>query len=121
MQLTFPPEPGQAARTIRASNLEAKGEAGKGLTRAQFTGNVQYRERLNDVGRAASAAGLDVTLKPGMTIERATFTRSVRFEEGAMTALVKPPSPNGVDRASRFYNGTSCLGLAALCSSARCR
>ena len=88
VQLTFPPEPGQAARTIRASNLDGKGEAGKGLTRAQFTGNVQYRERLNDVGRAASAAGLDVTLKPGMSsIERATFTRSVRFEEGAMTAL----------------------------------
>jgi len=88
VQLTFPPEPGQAARTIRASNLEGKGEPGKGLTRAQFTGNVQYRERLNDTGRAASAAGLDVTLKPGMSaIEQATFTRNVRFEEGPMVAI----------------------------------
>src|SRR5262249_683674 len=45
-------------------------------------------ERLGDVGRAASAASLDVTLKPGLSsIEQATFTRGVRFEEGAMTAV----------------------------------
>src|SRR5262249_33698792 len=88
VQLTFPPEPGQAARTIRAANLEGTGEPGRGLTRAQFTGSVQYRERLGDVGRAASAASLDVTLKPGLSsIEQATFTRGVRFEEGAMTAV----------------------------------
>ena len=87
VQLTFPPEPGQAARTIRASNLDGKGEPGKGLTRAQFTGNVQYRERLNDTARAATAATLDVTLTPGMgSIEQATFSRGVRFEEGAMAA-----------------------------------
>src|SRR5262249_51643138 len=33
VQLTFPPEPEQAARTIRASSLDGKGEPGKGLTR----------------------------------------------------------------------------------------
>jgi lipopolysaccharide export system protein LptA len=88
VQLTFPPEPGQAARTIQASNLDGKGEPGKGLTRAQFTGSVQYRERLNETARAASAANLDVTLSPGMSsIEQATFSRGVRFEEGAMAAI----------------------------------
>src|SRR5207247_7092257 len=46
VQLTFPAEPGQAARTIRAANLEGKGAAGEALTRAQFTGHAQSPPRL---------------------------------------------------------------------------
>jgi LPS export ABC transporter protein LptC len=86
--LTFPPDAGQGGRTIRAATLDAKGEPNKGLTRAQFAGNVQFREQVGSTGRAANSAGLDVGLKPGFsTIEAATFTRGVRFEQGTMTAL----------------------------------
>jgi LPS export ABC transporter protein LptC len=85
--LTFPPEPGAAGRTIRAATLDAKGEAGKGLTRALFAGAVQYRERGTGVDRAVSSGTLDVGLKPAMSsIDDAKFTRSVKFEEGKMAA-----------------------------------
>jgi lipopolysaccharide export system protein LptA len=88
VQLTFPPETGLSGRTIRAPILDATGEPGKGLTRAVFTGGVQYRERGGSIDRSATAATLDVTLKPGLgAIEQAKFARAVRFEEGQMTAL----------------------------------
>jgi LPS export ABC transporter protein LptC/lipopolysaccharide transport protein LptA len=88
VQLTFPPEAGVPGRTIKALSLEAKGEPGRGLTRAQFTGNVQYRESGADVDRAATSATLDLGLKPGMSsIEDARFLHNVRFEEGAMAAV----------------------------------
>jgi LPS export ABC transporter protein LptC len=85
--LTFPPEPGAAGRTIRAPNLDAKGEEGKGLTRAMFTGGVQYREHGADVDRAVNSGTLDVGLKPAMSsIDDAKFAQSVKFEEGKMAA-----------------------------------
>jgi LPS export ABC transporter protein LptC/lipopolysaccharide transport protein LptA len=88
VQLTFPPEAGQGGRTIRATTLDAKGEPQKGLTRAQFAGNVQFRERVGDTGRAANSATLDVGLKPGFsTIEDAKFVRGVHFEQGTMSAF----------------------------------
>jgi LPS export ABC transporter protein LptC len=87
VMLTFPPEPGAAGRTIRAATLDAKGEAGKGLTRALFAGGVQYRERGTDVDRAVNSGTLDVGLKPAMSsIDDAKFTQSVKFEEGKMAA-----------------------------------
>jgi LPS export ABC transporter protein LptC len=87
VQLTFPPEPGRAGRTIRAANLDARGEPGKGLTRAVFSGGVQYRERGGDVDRAVNSGTLDVGLKPGMsTIDDAQFSRAVKFEEPKMSA-----------------------------------
>ncbi|PYR53294.1 MAG: hypothetical protein DMF95_04780 [Acidobacteria bacterium] len=76
VQLTFPPETATPGRTIRASALAARGEPGRGLTRAQFSGNVQYRELGGDVSRAASAATLDVTLSPGSEPLRASVPRS---------------------------------------------
>ncbi|MGH9141493.1 MAG: LPS export ABC transporter periplasmic protein LptC, partial [Vicinamibacterales bacterium] len=83
VMLTFPPEPGAAGRTIRAATLDAKGEAGKGLTRALFAGGVQYRERGGEVDRAVNSGTLDVGLKPAMsTIDDAKFAQSVKFEEG---------------------------------------
>jgi len=87
--LTFPPETGvQGGRTIRAATLDAKGDAKKGLTRAQFAGNVQFRERVSNVSRAVNSATLDAGLKPGLsTIDDATFTRGVRFAQDDITAL----------------------------------
>ena len=87
VQLTFPPEPGTAGRTIRSANLDAKGEPGKGLTRAVFSGGVQYRERGGQVDRAVNSGTLDVGLKPGMSaIEDAKFAQAVKFAEAKMTA-----------------------------------
>jgi lipopolysaccharide export system protein LptA len=88
VQLTFPPEAGLSGRTIRAPILDATGEPGKGLTRAVFTGGVEYRERGGTIDRSATATTLEVALKPGFgAIEQAKFARNVRFEEGKMTAL----------------------------------
>src|SRR5471032_2213210 len=88
VQLTFPPEAGTAGRTIRAATLDAKGEPAKGLTRAAFSGDVQYRERGGSADRSVNSGSLDVGLKPGMSaIEDARFVHAVRFEEGKMAAL----------------------------------
>jgi lipopolysaccharide export system protein LptA len=87
VQLTLPAETGAPSRTIRAASLEAKGEAGRGLSRALFSGNVQYREAGANVSRAAAATTLDVGFKPGMSsIEDARFAHAVRFEEGRLLA-----------------------------------
>ncbi len=86
--LTFPPEADIPGRRIEAATLEAKGEAGKGLTRALFTGNVEYRERGAGVERQANSGTLDVGLKPGLsTIEDARFRQKVTFVDGNMTAV----------------------------------
>jgi LPS export ABC transporter protein LptC len=85
--LTFPPEPGTAGRTIRSANLDAKGEPGKGLTRAMFSGGVQYRERGGDTDRAVNSGTMDVGLKPAMSsIDDAKFAQAVKFVDGKMTA-----------------------------------
>jgi LPS export ABC transporter protein LptC len=88
VQLTFPAEPGVAARTIKAATLDARGEAAKGLTNAQFTGEVDYREIGGQVVRVAKAGTMDVLLKPGFSsIEEATFARNVRFDDGGLFAV----------------------------------
>jgi LPS export ABC transporter protein LptC len=82
--LTLPAERGVPARTIRSAAMDAKGEPGRGLTQAQFTGDVEFRERGADVDRVARAATLDVALKPAMAgIQDARFSHGVRFLEGA--------------------------------------
>jgi len=80
--LTFPPEAGQGGRTIRATSLDAKGEPRKGLTRAQFSGNVQFRERVGDAERAANSSTLDLGSSRIQHDEDATFRHDVRFEQG---------------------------------------
>lgn len=88
VQLMLPAEQGAFARTIAAANMDAKGEAARGLTQATFTGNAQYRERGGAVDRTANANVLDVSMKPGMTaIQEARFARGVRFVDGKLTAL----------------------------------
>jgi LPS export ABC transporter protein LptC/lipopolysaccharide transport protein LptA len=87
VQLVLPPESGSPARTIQAAALDAHGEGGRGLTRAQFAGNVQYRERGGTIDRAARAGLLDVGMSPGLgAIEDARFTHGFRFEEGTLAA-----------------------------------
>jgi len=87
VQLTFPREAGSSGRTIQAANLDAKGEPGKGLTRAVFSGEVRYRER-GEVDRAVNSSTLDVGLKKGMSsIDHARFAGAVRYAGDKMTAL----------------------------------
>lgn len=106
VQLTFPADPGAAARTIRAANLDAKGEPGRGLTRAHFAGAVDYREQGAGVDRAAKSDALDVLLKPGAgEIDAATFTHHVLFEEGAMAATAAE-ARYLVDKGTLALSGT---------------
>jgi len=87
VRLTIPPEAAAPGRTIESATLNAKGEPGRGLTRALFAGNVQFRERGPDINRAANSATLDVALARGMSsIDDAKFTHAVRFEEGKLSA-----------------------------------
>ena len=87
VQLTLPAERGTPSRTIQARALDGSGEAGRGLTRARFTGAVQFRERGPTLNRSARSNVLNVTLKPGLSeIEDARFEQSVRFEEGGLIA-----------------------------------
>ncbi|HEY3042484.1 MAG TPA: LPS export ABC transporter periplasmic protein LptC, partial [Vicinamibacterales bacterium] len=108
--LTLPAERTVPARTIRSTAMDAKGEPARGLTQAQFTGDVEFRERgpgnsVNTVDsvvdRVARAATLDVALRPAMAgIEDARFAHGVRFFEGASDG---PPDDRcAAGRSSRF-------------------
>jgi LPS export ABC transporter protein LptC len=87
VQLAIPAGRGVPGRTIRAQTLDGEGEAGRGLTRARFTGGVQFRERGGDVDRSARSGTLDTTLAPGMSqIDEARFAQAVRFESEGLSA-----------------------------------
>lgn len=123
--LTLPADGAVPARTIRSATMDAKGEPKRGLTRAQFAGDVEFRERrpgsnvsnVNAVGtvgpggnatggdagvdRVARAAALDVALKPAMAgIEDARFAHGVRFFETAGDTPADDRCASG--RSSRF-------------------
>jgi lipopolysaccharide transport protein LptA len=92
VELLLPAEPATGSapampqRSVAAPALDAKGEPGRGLTRALFSGGVRYREA-GEKTTSATSATLDVGLKPGMSeIEDARFARTVRFEQGALAA-----------------------------------
>jgi LPS export ABC transporter protein LptC/lipopolysaccharide transport protein LptA len=88
VQLTIPPEPSIPGRTIQATQMDAKGEPGRGITRAIFTGGVKFRERGGQIERSANSAQLEVAMKPGMgAIDEARFMHAVRFEEGKLAAF----------------------------------
>lgn len=85
--LTIPAEPNGVARTIKADLLDARGDAGRGLTSARFSNNVQFSERGTGIERAARSGVLDVSIGPGFSsIGDARFAKSVRFVDGEMTA-----------------------------------
>ena len=85
--LTLPAEGAVPERTIESDAVDAKGERGRGLTRAQFTGNVEYREKGANLDREASSTTLDVVLKPAMAgIQEARFAHRVHFFDGKMTS-----------------------------------
>jgi lipopolysaccharide transport protein LptA len=82
VRLALPAEGSGALRTIRAAELDASGEAGHGLRRARFVGNVEYREKGTDVDRLVRSARLDLALEPGgQAIEEARFSGGTRFAD----------------------------------------
>jgi lipopolysaccharide transport protein LptA len=85
--LTLPAERTLPERTVESDAMDSKGEPSRGLTQAQFRGNVEYRERSASAAREASAAVLDVALEPGMAgFSDARFSRRVHFVDGEMTS-----------------------------------
>jgi LPS export ABC transporter protein LptC/lipopolysaccharide transport protein LptA len=84
VRLTMPGETKGSTRTIAARALDA-GDGKSGITRARFTGGVQFAERGPDVNRNASSTILDVNTTAGFTsISDARFTQAVRFVDGEM-------------------------------------
>jgi lipopolysaccharide export system protein LptA len=85
--VTLPGEQGAATRIVTSQTLDGVGDQKRGLTGAHFTGNVQFAEKGPGVDRAARSAVLDTVMAPGFgAIDDATFTRGVRFADGAMFA-----------------------------------
>jgi len=89
VQLTLPADEGLAARTVKAQTLMASSDPedpARGLTRAQFGGGVEYREKSASIERTARSATLDVGLKAAMAaFDSATFSGAARFEDGQVT------------------------------------
>lgn len=88
VRLDVPASAPAPSRRVTARTLDAAGEAGKGMTTARFTDNVEYREdaaRQAQAARVARANALDTTLD-GRAITGAVFTGGAQFEEGALKA-----------------------------------
>ena len=103
VQLTLPAESGTAARTVKAAALDAEGEPGRGLTKAHFSGNVDYREKSATIDRDARAARLDIGLKAGMSaFDEAAFSGGVRFAD---------PKFFGTSASMRYVVDTAALEL----------
>ena len=77
------------ARTVRSGSLLASGTPATGLTGANFSEDVDFREwpPAPAAPRAAKSSTLDLTMNKGFgAIDSARFGGGVRFEEGSMTA-----------------------------------
>jgi LPS export ABC transporter protein LptC len=87
VQMDLPATDAAAARHIRASSLDATGEAGKGLTSARFVGDVEYREEGHQgaAPRLARSRELSVVLE-GDAVSGAVFSGRAQFEEQGLKA-----------------------------------
>ncbi len=87
VRLDLPGSPESPARSIRARTLDADGAAGKGLTAATFTDNVEYREEgsTSSAARVAKSRLLTVALTDD-AVSNAVFTGAVKFEEQGLQA-----------------------------------
>jgi lipopolysaccharide export system protein LptA len=89
VQLTLPADDALATRTVKAQTLAATSDPAnpsRGLTRAEFTGGVEYREKSATVNRLARSARLQVGLKAAMAaFDSATFSGAARFEDAKVT------------------------------------
>jgi lipopolysaccharide export system protein LptA len=83
VRLDLPASAEAPAGSISAKTLDATGEAGQGLTLAQFRGDVEYREpgRRGAAGRVVRSQALSASLA-GDAVTDAVFTDRVTFEDG---------------------------------------
>jgi LPS export ABC transporter protein LptC len=109
VELTLPADEAQAARTVKSAELVASGdpkEPERGLTKATFTGNVEYREKSAKVDRTAHAARLDVGLKAGMSaFDQASFTGAASFADQRITGSAASVKYD-VDKGALELSGT---------------
>src|SRR5688572_16985712 len=87
VRVDLPVAANSPARSVRARTFNATGEPGKGLTSAQFTDDVEYREeiRAGAAPRIARSRGLQITLASDV-VTAAVFTGNVRFEDQGLQA-----------------------------------
>ena len=87
VRLALPATEGTPSRSIQASALEATGQEGKGLTEAQFTNKVEFREQRDtpDAMRVVRSQGLHVALTDS-SIGEAVFSGGVAFDEQRLRA-----------------------------------
>ena len=86
VQLTIPADQDTPERTIRSALMDGSGEAGKGLTAATFSKDVEFREeRGPDDYREAHSSTLAVVLTDG-GLDDAQFKGGTKFEDGKSTA-----------------------------------
>ncbi len=81
--LALPASKDEPGRTITASTLTSRAEAGTSLNSAHFAGDVEYREAAADSRRrTVRARTLDIATQPGLgAIDDARFAGAVRFED----------------------------------------
>lgn len=91
--VTLPAEGPQPAKRVCAQGLQADGDPTRGLTRAYFSGGVEYREgQAGACGRAttarvATAETLTLDLEGSLTsVKSALFQRNFRVVDGDVTA-----------------------------------
>jgi len=75
------------ARAVQSDAFESSGMAGKGLTAARFTGNVEFREaaQAKQAARTARSNSLQLGLADD-AVTQALFAGTVRFTEGDLAA-----------------------------------
>ena len=84
---TLPASKDVPERVIRAEAMDGTGEPGKGLTGAQFSRNVEFREQRQGVPpRVARSRTLSVVLGANGSFDDAQFAGGTDFEDGTTTA-----------------------------------
>jgi LPS export ABC transporter protein LptC len=111
VQLTLPADERAAARTVKAQTLLATSDPDdptRGLTRAQFTGAVEYREKSSTVDRTARSAMLDVGLKAAMAaFDSAIFSGAARFDDAGKVSGTASSVRYVVDDGTLALSGRS--------------
>ena len=98
VRIDMPAGRGMPGRLVTAEELDASGEAGKGLTSALFTSDVEYREdgSAAQPARVARSTALRLALADDAVLN-ALFTGSTRFQDETLQDRV--PAPTTTRRA----------------------
>lgn len=87
VRVQLPADRAGISRTIRAGELDGRGDDRRGITAATFTGGVQFNEKGPSLERTAASAVLDVAVSEGFSaINDARFSHGVRFIDGALSS-----------------------------------